>query len=87
MFKISDMIDKDFVVETTKMKLKNAAVELDFGHEYTAAAAMTHEVNLTITPVVYFSSYPFSSDIDIVLQSLTTLETTVRLVSMIDPRS
>jgi len=84
------MIDKDFVVETTKMKLKNAAVELDFGHEYTAAAAtaaMTHEVNLTITPVVYFSSYPFSSDIDIVLQSLTTLKTTVRLVSMIDPRS
>ncbi|CAM6045122.1 unnamed protein product [Sphagnum compactum] len=48
----ADMIDKDFVVETTKMKLKNAAVELDFGHEYTAAAAaaMTHEVNLTITP-------------------------------------
>jgi hypothetical protein len=84
------MIDKDFVVETTKMKLKNAAVELDFGHEYTAAAAaMTHEVNLTITPAVYFSSYPFSSDISIyvVLQSLTTLETTVRLVSMIDPRS
>lgn len=86
------MIDKDFVVETTKIKLKNAAVELDFGHEYTtAAAAMTHEVNLTITPVVYFSSYPFSSDIYIyiyiVLQSLTTLETTVRLVSMIDPRS
>ncbi|KAH8974433.1 hypothetical protein BDL97_01G102300 [Sphagnum fallax] len=40
----ADMIDKDFVVETTKMKLKNAAVELDFGHEYTAAtAAMTHE--------------------------------------------
>jgi hypothetical protein len=38
----ADMIDKDFVVETTKMKLKNAAVELDFGHEYTAAA-MTHE--------------------------------------------
>jgi hypothetical protein len=82
------MIDKDVVVETTKMKLKNAAVELDFGHEYTTAtAAMTHEVNLTITPVVYFSSYPFSSDIYIVLQSLTTLETTVRLVSMIDPRS
>jgi hypothetical protein len=80
------MIDKDFVVETTKMKLKNAAVELDFGHEYTAAA-VTHEVNLTITPVVYFSSYPFSSDIYIVLQSLTTLEKTVRLVSMIDPRS
>ncbi|CAK9857939.1 unnamed protein product [Sphagnum jensenii] len=40
----ADMIDKDFVVETTKMKLKNGAVELDFGHEYTAAtAAMTHE--------------------------------------------
>jgi hypothetical protein len=37
------MIDKDFVVETTKINLKNAAVELDFGHEYTAAA-MTHEV-------------------------------------------
>jgi hypothetical protein len=57
------MIDKDFVVETTKMKLKNAAVELDFGHEYRTAADMTHEVNLTITPLVYFSSYPFSSDI------------------------
>ncbi|CAK9190492.1 unnamed protein product [Sphagnum troendelagicum] len=43
----ADMNDKDFVVETTKMKLKNAAVELDFVHEYTAAAAaaaaMTHE--------------------------------------------